>query len=41
MATNEKIYHLIHANIAYMRAPLDDPIMVDFVTQADEIDALA
>ena len=41
MDTNEKIYHLIHANIAYMRAPLDDPITADFVMQAAEIDALS
>jgi hypothetical protein len=34
-------YHLAHANIALARAPLDDPIMGDFVARADEIDALA
>jgi len=35
------MYHLIHANIAKMRAPLDDPLMADFVMNVDEIDALA
>jgi hypothetical protein len=34
-------HHLVHANIAIMRAPLDDPIMAEFVAQADEIDTLA
>lgn len=37
----QKTHHLIHANIAVARAPLDDPLMADFVNQADEIDALA
>lgn len=35
------MYHLIHANIAKMRAQLDDPLMADFVMNVDEIDALA
>jgi hypothetical protein len=35
------VYHLVHANIAIMRAPLDDPLMADFVAGVDEIDALA
>ena len=34
-------YYLVHANIALARAPLDDPLMADFITLADEIDALA
>ncbi len=34
-------YHLVHANIATMRAPLDDPIMAGFVAWTDEIDSLA
>jgi hypothetical protein len=34
-------FHLIHANIALCLAPLDDPVMADFIKQADEIDALA
>ena len=34
-------FHLVHANIAVMRAPFDDPIMADFLDWADEIDALA
>ena len=38
---HESIHHLIHANIAIMRAPLDDPRMVDFLALADKIDALA
>ena len=37
----EPIFHLVHANIAIMRAPFDDPRMTDFVAQAEEIDALA
>jgi hypothetical protein len=38
---NQKNYHLIHANVAIMQAPLDDPIMADFVNQVDEINVLA
>jgi hypothetical protein len=38
---NETTFHLIHANIATMRAPFEDPRMVDFVAMVDEIDALA
>ncbi len=38
---NDSTYHLIHANLAIMRAPLDDPMMAGFVDQADQIDALA
>ena len=34
-------YHLVHANVAIIRAPLEDPRMADFVRQADELDALA
>ena len=34
-------YLLLHANVALMRAPLDDPIMSGLVDQADEIDELA
>lgn len=34
-------FHLVHANIAIMRAPLHDPRMADFVAQADAIDAIA
>lgn len=34
-------YHLIHANLARMRAPLDDPIMAGFLARMDEIDSLA
>lgn len=37
----DRTYHLIHANIAVMRAPLDDPHMADFMAQVDAIDALA
>jgi hypothetical protein len=35
------MYHLVHANIAVGRAPLDDPLMAGFVAKVDEIDALA
>jgi hypothetical protein len=33
MPSNSSIFdfHLVHANIAVMRAPLDDPRMADFV----------
>ena len=34
-------YHLVHANVARMRAPWDDPIMAGFLAHMDEIDALA
>jgi hypothetical protein len=30
---NQQTYHLIHANVAIARAPLDDPSMADFVNQ--------
>lgn len=35
------LYHLAQVNIARMRAPLDDPLMADFVARLDEINALA
>lgn len=38
---NESEFYLVHANVAIMRAPLDDPLMADFVNEADKIDALA
>ncbi|MCH7760765.1 DUF3291 domain-containing protein [candidate division TA06 bacterium] len=38
---SETTYHLVHANVAHMRAPLDDPIMTEFVEQIDEIDGIA
>jgi GAF domain-containing protein len=34
-------YHLAQVNIARMRAPLESPIMADFVAQLDAINALA
>ena len=37
----EPTFHLFHANIVTLRAPLDDPLMVDFVALTDQIDALA
>jgi hypothetical protein len=36
-----RTYHLVHANVARMRAPLDDPLMAGFVARIEEIDALA
>jgi pimeloyl-ACP methyl ester carboxylesterase len=36
-----EMYHLVHANVARLRAPLDDPLLADFVARVDEIDALA
>lgn len=35
------IYHLAQLNIAKMLAPMDDPIMADFVNNTDRINALA
>jgi catechol 2,3-dioxygenase-like lactoylglutathione lyase family enzyme len=34
-------YHLVHANVAHARGPLDSPVMAAFVAQIDEINALA
>src|SRR5215813_12554389 len=34
-------YHLAQVNIARMLAPLEDPLMADFVALSDEINALA
>jgi heme-degrading monooxygenase HmoA len=34
-------YHLAQVNIARMLAPLDDPLMAEFVARLDEINALA
>ena len=34
-------HHLVHANVAHARAPLDGPLMADFVAQVDEINSLA
>src|SRR6185503_8034791 len=34
-------YHLAQFNIAIMRAPLDDPIMADFVSQLEPVNHLA
>jgi hypothetical protein len=34
-------YHLAQINIARMRAPLESPVMADFVAQLGEINALA
>jgi hypothetical protein len=33
--------HLAQVNVARMRAPLEDPVMADFVARLDEINALA
>jgi hypothetical protein len=38
---SETAYHLVHANVARMRAPLDDPLMAGFVARIEAIDALA
>ena len=34
-------FHLAQINIARMRAPIDDPVMADFVSQLPPINALA
>jgi hypothetical protein len=38
---SETAYHLVHANVARMRAPLDGPMMAGFMARIEEIDALA
>src|SRR6266852_8389532 len=38
--SNTSDYHLVHANVAHARAPLDSPLMADFVAQVDEINSL-
>ena len=35
------MYHLAQVNIGRMRAPLDDPLMAEFVARLDEINAIA
>lgn len=37
----DKSFHLAQFNIARMRAPLDDPMMADFVAQLDYINSVA
>ena len=32
---------LVHANVAHARGPLDSPVMADFVSQVEEMNALA
>ena len=34
-------FQLVHANLAHMRAPLNDPIMAGYSERLDEIDSLA
>ena len=34
-------YHIAQVNIARMRAPLEDPLMADFVAQLDPVNAVA
>ena len=34
-------HHLAQVNLAYMRAPQDDPLLADFVAQLDAINSLA
>src|SRR5439155_23642411 len=34
-------YRLVHANVARAKAPLDSPLMAEFVSLVDEINALA
>ena len=36
-----KRFHIAQVNIARMRAPLEDPLMADFVAQLDPVNALA
>ena len=39
--SNTSDHHLVHANVARDSAPLDSPMMADFVSQIDEINSLA
>jgi hypothetical protein len=39
--SNTSNHHLVHANVAHAIAPLDSPVMAEFVSQIDEINALA
>jgi heme-degrading monooxygenase HmoA len=34
-------YHLAQVNVSYSKAPIDDPIMAEFVAKLDEINQLA
>ncbi len=34
-------FHLAQVNLAYARAPIEDPLLADFVARIDEINALA
>lgn len=34
-------FHIAQANIAHMRAPMDDPMMADFVARLEPLNALA
>lgn len=38
---SEASHHLAQVNIARMRAPIDDPIMADFVAQLESVNAMA
>jgi heme-degrading monooxygenase HmoA len=35
------VFHLAQANVAYAMAPVDDPLLADFVARIDEMNALA
>jgi hypothetical protein len=35
------MFHLAQANIAYLRAPADDPLLADFVSELDRINRVA
>src|SRR5689334_12926282 len=37
----ENSFHIAQLNIARMRAPIDAPLMADFVARLDEVNALA
>lgn len=41
MASSDSRWHLAEINVARARAPLTDPVMADFVSQLDAINALA
>jgi hypothetical protein len=39
--SNASDYHLVHANVAHAKAPMDSLLMAGFVSQVEEINALA
>ena len=38
---SDSLFHLAQLNVARMRAPIDDPVMTEFVAQLDDVNMLA